>query len=114
MAFHYPFRMATLVETANLTAQNQITIPAPIRRALKLQPRSKVIFSLKNGRVVLANGTARRKGGDEPAWASFLRLLDEDIKRRPDRLAPVSAAFIKRARKLVRHVKVDLDAPLPD
>ncbi len=107
--------MATLIETASLTTQNQITIPAPIRRALKLQPRSKVTFSLRNGRVVLANGSARRTRRDrEPAWAPFLRLLDEDMRKRPDRLAPISAALVQRARKLVRKVKVDLHAPLPD
>jgi antitoxin PrlF len=106
-----------LAETASLTSQNQITIPAPIRRALKLQGgRSKISFSMrKDGTVVLAKSAPRRKKpAVDSALGPFLKLLDDDMRRHPERIQPLSAALVKKVQKLVRNVKVDLNAPLPD
>jgi bifunctional DNA-binding transcriptional regulator/antitoxin component of YhaV-PrlF toxin-antitoxin module len=107
--------MATVLEeTANLTAQNQITIPTAFRKALQLQGgRSVVSFSLrKDGSVLLSKRSTARKGRPEDSLASFLKLLDEDMRRRPERIKAMSPAFLKKIQRLVRNVKVDLDAPL--
>jgi antitoxin PrlF len=104
-----------LEETASLTSQNQITIPAPIRRALKLQGgRSKISFSMrKDGTVIIAKSAPRRKKAEGSALGPFLKLLDDDMRRHPERIQPISAALVKRVQKLVRNVKIDFDAPLP-
>jgi bifunctional DNA-binding transcriptional regulator/antitoxin component of YhaV-PrlF toxin-antitoxin module len=109
--------MALLEETASLTSQNQITIPAPIRRVLKLQGgRSKISFSMrKDGTVILAKSVTRRKKPvEDSALGPFLKLLDDDMRRHPERIQPMPVALYKKALRLVRKVKVDLYAPLPD
>jgi antitoxin PrlF len=106
-----------LEETASLTSQNQITIPAPIRRALKLQGgHSKISFSMrKDGTVILAKSAPRRKkSAGDSALGPFLKLLDEDMRRHPERIQPMPIALYKKALRLAGKVKVDPYAPLPD
>jgi hypothetical protein len=36
------------------------------------------------------------------------------MERHPERIKPVSAALVKRARALTKGIKIDLNAPLDD
>jgi len=117
MDFHYPLKMATVLEArAGLTSQNQATIPAPIRKALKLRGGESVLaFSLlSDGTVRLAQALRIRAKEEDSALRPFLKLLAGDIERRPARLRSFSPALLKKARHLVRKVKVDLAAPLSE
>lgn len=115
MDIHYPGRMAQILEeTANLTAQNQITIPAPIRRALNLQGgKSKVVFQLQShGRVLVFRAAPKARPKSDPALGPFLKLLANDMKAHPERIKPFRMDLLKRAHDLVGDIAVNLDEPL--
>ena len=44
--------------------------------------------------------------------ARSLKLILDDIAVRPDRIKPLDAGLVLRARELVKGVEFDLDAPL--
>jgi len=46
--------------------------------------------------------------------AAFLALIDDDIRRNPSRLVPITEELMSRLQELVQGVEVDLNAPLPD
>ena len=94
---------------ANLTAQNQITIPAPIRKALKLRPgKSRVKFRVisEKGRVVVVLVGPPATEKQDPALRPFLNLLTKDVKENPERIQPFPVDLFKRARSVVENVGV--------
>jgi len=99
---------------AAVTDRGQTTIPAAIRRLLKVDRRSSVVFCVtEDGSVML---TAKPAPADEPdpVLASFLTFLEADMANHPDRLRPVTAEWLHELQGLVANVEVDLDAPLPE
>lgn len=115
MGSHYFLDMAMVLEAeANLTTQNQITIPAAVRKALKLQGgQSRVKFRIlpEDGRVVVLRVEDPREQED-PALKPFLALLQKDMRLHPHRIAPFPSPLLERASSLVEGVDVDLDGPL--
>ena len=115
MDFHYRLRMPTILEAeANLTAQNQITIPAAIRKALGLRGgESRVKFQIVDGgKVQVVRVDPSSKGDEDPALKPFLKLLSKDIQQHPERIAAFPPELLDQARALVRDIELDLDAPL--
>ncbi len=106
--------MAPIIEAESaLTDRYQTTVPEPVRRALKLNKRDRLHYTVKpNGEVVLARATA--PDADDPALAPFLALLARDIATHPERVQALDAALVGRLQDLVAGVEVDLNAPLPD
>jgi len=99
---------------AAVTDRGQTTIPAAIRKLLRVDRRSSVVFRVtEDGSVML---TAKPVLADEPdpVVTSFLAFLEADMTRHPDRLRPVTAAWLHELQDLVAGVKVDLDAALPE
>lgn len=104
---------ATLEAESSLTDRYQTTVPEPVRRALRLRKRDKVHYTIRDGEVVLSRAEA--PDTPDPVLGEFLCFLAHDMKRHPERLQAVDPTFAKRVRALVRHVEVDLGAPLsPD
>jgi len=116
MAVHYPLVMAMILEAeARLTAQNQITIPAPVRKILHLRGgESRVKFQIlpDEGRVVVVRVEPDAEAQEDPALEPFLDLLRTDMIKHPRRIARFPSTLLKKARSLVKGVKVDLDGPL--
>jgi antitoxin PrlF len=116
MDLHYSCIVAMVLEAeANLTAQNQITIPAAVRKALKLQGgRSRVKFQIvpEEGRVVVLRVEPVAKEHEDPALKPFLNLLAKDMMQRPQRIAPFPGSLLEKARSLVEGIGVDLDSSL--
>jgi antitoxin PrlF len=116
MGSHYLSDMAMVLEAeANLTAQNQITIPAAVRKALKLQGgQSRVKFQIlpENGRVMVLRAESPAKEHEDPALKPFLALLTKDFMRHPERIVPFPTPLLERAHSLVAGMDVDLDGPL--
>jgi hypothetical protein len=50
----------------------------------------------------------------DPVMAAFLGFLANDIAAAPMRIEPLAATRIKKARDLIRRVKVRNDETLPD
>lgn len=92
--------MRAIHEVATITSKGQITLPKPIRQALDVDFGGKVAFDLMGDQVVVS-----RAGDDEhhdPAIASFLTLLEQDIQSGlhittlPDELARSMLAAIRQ------------------
>jgi antitoxin PrlF len=97
---------------STLTDRYQTTVPDPVRRALKLRKRDKIRYIVREGEVVIARATAEED--DDPVVGKFLQFLAYDMQQHPERIRPVPASLVKRARALTKRVKIDLDAPLDD
>jgi antitoxin PrlF len=99
---------------ATITERGQTTVPAAIRKMLALGKRDQVVFrGLADGTVVIAKKVSRAEDGD-PVIGKFLEFLARDMAKEPGRIRPVPSSLVSRGRDLVKGVKVDLDAPLPD
>jgi antitoxin PrlF len=99
---------------ANITERGQTTVPAAIRKMLALSKRDQVVFrGLADGTVVIAKKQASADEGD-PVIGRFLEFLAHDMTKEPARIRPVPKSLIARGKALVKGVKIDLDAVLPD
>jgi antitoxin PrlF len=99
---------------AAVTDRGQTTIPAVIRRLLRVDRRSPVVFCVtEDGRVMLTAKPAPAEEPD-PVVTNFLTFLEADMAKHPDRLRPVTAEWLHELQGLVAGVEVDLDAPLPE
>ncbi len=106
--------MALMEIEAAVTERGQTTIPAAIRKLLRVDRRSSVVFRVtEDGTVML---TAKPDGADvpDPVVVSFLAFLEADMAKHPDRLRPVTVEWLRELQNLAAGVEVDLDAPLPE
>jgi antitoxin PrlF len=97
---------------STLTDRYQTTVPDLVRRALKLGKRDKIRYIVRGGEVVITRATTEEE--KDPVVGKFLQFLARDMERHPERIKPVSAALVKRARALTKGIKIDLNAPLDD
>jgi antitoxin PrlF len=113
---HYLTNMSMILEAeARLTAQNQITIPAPVRKILHLRGgESRVKFQIlpEEGRVMVVRVDSDAEAQEDPALEPFLELLRLDMSKHPRRIALFPSTLLKKARSLVKGVKTDLEGPL--
>lgn len=101
----------TLEAESTLTDRYQTTVPEPVRRALRLGKRDRIHYTIRaDGEVVLSR--AAPVAEDDPVIGEFLAFLARDAAGHPDRLRAVDPGLVRRARALVRGVRIDLDAPL--
>ena len=101
---------AAVVTESTLTDRFQTTVPAMVRKALQLNKRDKLQFTvLDNGTVVLSRVAATEA---DPVLASFLAFLEQDMAAKPQHILPLSAQSKAKADKLLAGVDIDLDALL--
>jgi antitoxin PrlF len=105
---------ATFEVESKLTSRYQTTVPAPIRRALKLRKCDHIRYSIQSdGSVLLARVTEEE--AKDPAIGHFLAFLARDIEQHPERLQTFDPSLRDRIQSLVGHINVDLNATLsPD
>src|SRR3546814_16988293 len=98
--------MTILESESTLTERYQTTIPAAVRKALRLQKHDKIVFKVTpDGKVAL-----ERAGGEEdPALGRFLGLLARDIAAGPAH--PTSTELLQRITPLVGDAQVEHQAP---
>jgi antitoxin PrlF len=70
--------MPAIREVATITSKGQITLPKPIRQALGVDAGGKVAFDFSGGRVIVTR--VMDEPHEDPAIASFLALLEKDIR----------------------------------
>lgn len=70
--------MASIHGVATITAKGQITLPKAIRQALGVDLGGKVAFDLVGSQVIVSR--VADEDHDDPAIASFLRLLEQGIR----------------------------------
>ncbi len=118
MDIHYLGFMSAVLETleveAALTTQDQITVPAAVRKTLNLRGgKSRVIFQFRPKEGVFVFKRAESSAtSEDPALRPFLSLLEQDMQSHPSRLARFPSRSLKKALTLVKDIKVDLDASL--
>lgn len=96
---------------STLTDRYQTTVPDAVRRTLKLRKRDRIRYVVRpDGAVLLTR--AESTDENDPVVGKFLAFLAHDMKTHPERIRGVSPTLVRRARSLVRGVKIDLDAPL--
>lgn len=101
---------STLEVESTLTDRYQTTVPETVRRALHLNKRDKIHYTIRpSGEVVL---TRAQTLDDDPVIGEFLNFLARDIANHPEHLQAVGSSLLARIHSLVGDVEVDLDAPL--
>ena len=70
--------MLSIHEIATITSKGQITLPKPIRQALGVDFGDKIAFDLRGSQVLVSR--VEEPLHEDPAIASFLSLLENDIK----------------------------------
>jgi antitoxin PrlF len=94
-------------ERSTLTAKGQTTVPKAVRQALGIRAGDRIAFRVdQGGKVSLTRDEAP---DDRSAVDAFLAFLADDIKRRPEAVAPIPDEAVERMRDLARGVEVDLD-----
>ena len=101
-----------LYSESTLTDRYQTTVPDTVRKALGLNKRDKIRYTIQpNGQVLLSRV---EQPEDDPVIEQFLSFLARDITKNPQRLEAISSDLVNRIQFLVDEVDLDLDAPLGD
>ncbi len=101
--------MAALEVEATLTERYQSTIPAPVRRALRLDKHDKLVYRIADGVVTVSR---KDDAGADPALGAFLQFLARDVERHPERIQVVPDTLRDRVKALTAGIDIDIDAPL--
>ncbi|WP_346795875.1 type II toxin-antitoxin system PrlF family antitoxin [Halomonas sp. Bachu 37] len=106
--------MNTAIEDdSTLTDRYQTTVPASVRRALKLKRRDRIHYTIRdNGEVVLSR--AHNESSQDPVMVSFLAFLERDLREHPESIQPVTASTFAEAERLTSGIEVDLDEALTE
>lgn len=101
-----------LITESTLTDRYQTTVPDAVRKALHLNKREKIRYTIQPDGSVLMS----RADHDEtdPVLASFLSFLAHDIQANPQRLKAATPELVSRIQSLVGEIDVDLNAALDD
>ncbi len=104
--------MTTIHEVATITSKGQITLPKPIRQALGVDRGGKVAFDLRGSRVIVTR--VEESDHEDPAIASFLALLEADIRHGrhlsglPDDLVQAMLATLPQPVDLAAEIEGDV------
>jgi antitoxin PrlF len=97
---------------STLTDRYQTTVPDPVRKALGLNKRDKICYTIQpDGKVWISRAN---QAESDPVLGEFLNFLARDIERNPQHLQAISSDLVSHVRSLVSDVDLDLDAPLLD
>jgi antitoxin PrlF len=95
---------------STLTDRYQTTVPDSVRKALGLNKRDKIRYTIQpNGQVLMA-----RADQSDPVVEEFLDFLAKDLEKNPHRIQTISPELLSHVRSLISTVEIDLDAPLAD
>jgi len=103
--------MAVIEAVGSLTERYQTTVPASVRRALKLGKHDKIVFKVMEDNRVLIERQANK--AEDPELGRFLDLLSADIARGTAHVKPVTPELKARIDRLVGGVDIDLGLELP-
>jgi antitoxin PrlF len=97
---------------STLTDRYQTTVPDPVRKALGLNKRDKICYTIQpNGKVWISRA---EQADSDPLLGEFLNFLVRDMEKNPQHIQAVSSNLVNHVQSLVSGVEIDLDAPLLD
>ncbi|ALS97164.1 type II toxin-antitoxin system PrlF family antitoxin [Lacimicrobium alkaliphilum] len=103
---------AAVVTQSTLTDRFQTTVPATVRKALHLNKRDKLNFTvMDDGKVLVSRADEL---GTDPVVGQFLSFLEQDMTANPQHIQPLSAERKAHVDGLIDGVEVDLNTPLSD
>ena len=106
--------MNTAIEDdSTLTDRYQTTVPASVRRALKLMRRDRIHYMIRPDGEMVLNRT-RDESSHDPVMVSVLACLERDLQEHPENIRPVTASTFAEAEHLTAGIEVDLDEELPE
>ncbi len=98
---------------STLTDRYQTTIPEPVRKALGLNKRDKICYTIQpNGKVWISRADQAEE--NDPVLGRFLNFLAQDMQQNPQHIQAMSSELVSHVQSLVSGVDLDLDAPLLD
>jgi antitoxin PrlF len=105
--------MANLLQTkSSLTDRYQTTIPNAVRKALHLNKRDKILYTVQpDGNVLLSKID---EDHSDPIIDEFLNFLTNDMQNNPHQLTSIDPALLNRIESLIANVAIDLDERLTD
>ena len=96
--------------TSTLTDRYQTTIPREIRSFLNLDKGAQIQYVIDpSGKVYLQNESELN---EDPVLYSFLEFMEQDMRKSPKRIQPLTAGLMQKVQHLVKDVDVDLDQPI--
>lgn len=102
----------TFQAESTLTDRYQTTVPDDVRKALRLNKRDKIRYTIQsNGQVIMSRADEPE---NDPVLGQFLSFLARDISRNPQHVQAISSDLVNHVQSLVADVEFDLDAPLSD
>lgn len=102
----------SLYSDSTLTNRYQTTIPEMVRKALRLNKRDKIRYTLQSDGTILISRADQDE--DDPVLAQFLTFLANDIIQNPKNVSSIGADLVGRIQPLVSGVEPDLNRPLSD
>jgi antitoxin PrlF len=97
---------------STLTDRYQTTVPDPVRKALGLNKRDKICYTIQpNGKVWMSRADQTE---NDPVLGEFLNFLARDMEKNPQHLQSISSDLVSHVQSLVSGVDLDLGAPLLD
>lgn len=101
----------TLEVESTLTDRYQTTVPETVRRALKLEKRDRIRYTVRPGGEVVISRVEFTE--DDPVLGQFLGFLARDIANHPERIQTIDSSLMQRIDLLVGGIDFDFDAVLP-
>jgi antitoxin PrlF len=105
---------ATFVPSSEstLTDRYQTTVPDAVRKALGLNKRDKIRYTIQpDGQVIISRADPAEA---DPVLEKFLDFLAQDITANPQHLQAINGDLVTHIQSLIADVEIDLDAPLSD
>ncbi|MBE9214998.1 type II toxin-antitoxin system PrlF family antitoxin [Plectonema cf. radiosum LEGE 06105] len=95
---------------STLTDRYQTTVPENVRKALRLNKRDKIHYTIEpDGKVTMSRAELE---DEDPIVGKFLNFLAQDMSKNPQNIKPISPELLNRTQSLIDGIEVDLDAPL--
>lgn len=98
---------------STLTERFQTTVPSPVRKALGLQKKDKIAYTLQaDGTVVISKLEVQKE--HDPVLSSFLVFLESDLQSHPENLVRLTTSSKTKIENLIGDIDLDLDEDLSE
>jgi antitoxin PrlF len=105
--------MANLLQTeSTLTDRYQTTIPDAVRKALHLNKKDKILYTVQSDGHVFLSKIGENQ--NDPIIEDFLEFIADDLRQNPQHVTALNQTLFNRIESLVLGIEFDLNEPLLD
>lgn len=98
--------------TSTLTDRYQTTIPREVRSFLNLDKGAQIQYVIDPSGKVYLQPDQENELQEDPVLYAFLEFMEQDMRKNPKRIQPLTEEFMDKVQQLVKGVDVDLNQPL--